>query len=134
MVSGCQTLVDSGFLELFRVLKARIPDSISKIFRGSGFHEQKFQSEIQIPLHGTKSSFVSLKQLCPLLTFCSSKKNLKRKSMKSFIITVDHRSVFSARNFERFEGRVFSLLVSGSFKIVRNAPSKVKGDNLPQVR
>lgn len=54
--------------------------------------------------------------------------------MKSFIITVDHRSVFSARNFERFEGRVFSLLVSGSFKIVRNAPSKVKGDNLPQVR
>lgn len=54
--------------------------------------------------------------------------------MKSVIITVDHRSVFSTRNFERFEGRVFSLLVSGSFKIVRNAPSKVKGDNLPQVR
>ena len=54
--------------------------------------------------------------------------------MKSFIITVDHRSVFSTRNFERFEERVFSLLVSGSFKIVRNAPSKVKGDNLPQVR
>lgn len=70
----------------------------------------------------------------PFANLLLVKKNLKRKSMKSFIITVDHRSVFSARNFERFEGRVFSLLVSGSFRIVRNAPSKVKGDNLPQVR